>query len=111
MEPTLIDAQADIEGTLKGKDAQILGRFKGQVQVTGRLVLGETSRVDARVTADVAEVGGEFRGEIKARSVTLTEKARVEGRLDAQVLVVRDGARLNGDVVSGRDAPSVAVAL
>ena len=27
---TLIDAQADVEGKLRGKDAQILGRFQGR---------------------------------------------------------------------------------
>ena len=102
MEPTHIDGQADIEGTLKGKDAQIQGRFKGEVKVTGRLVLGEGSHVEAKVSADAAEIGGEFRGEIKARSVTLTEKARVKGRLDAQLLVVREGAQLDADVAAGR---------
>jgi cytoskeletal protein CcmA (bactofilin family) len=71
---TVIDGQADIEGTLKGGDARILGRFKGEVDVTGRLVLGESSRVDAKIKAGAAEVGGEFRGEIRAKSVTLTER-------------------------------------
>jgi cytoskeletal protein CcmA (bactofilin family) len=101
---TLIDTQADVEGTLKGKDAQILGRFKGDVTVSGRVVIGESSRVEAKVTADAAEISGDFKGEVKARSVTLTEKARVQGSVDAQILVVRDGAQLNGAVSSGGPA-------
>jgi cytoskeletal protein CcmA (bactofilin family) len=99
---TFIDAQADVEGTLKGKDAQILGRFRGEVNVSGRLVLGEGARVDAKVAADAAEIAGEFKGEIKARVVTLAEKARVEGTVDAQLLVVREGAQLNGAVSAGK---------
>jgi cytoskeletal protein CcmA (bactofilin family) len=99
---TLIDAQADVEGTLKGKDAHILGRFRGEVAVSGRLVLGEGARVDAKVAADAAEIAGEFKGEIKARSITLAEKARVEGTVEAQVLVVREGAALNGSVNAGK---------
>ena len=98
---TVIDANADVEGTLKGKDAQVLGRFRGEVQLSGRLVMGEGSRVDAKVTADAAEISGEFKGDITARSVTLAEKARVEGSVDAQVLVVREGAQLNGSVSAG----------
>ena len=98
---TMIDAQADVEGTLKGKDAQILGRFKGEVAITGRLHIGEGSKVEAKVAADAAEIAGEFKGNVTARSVTLTEKARVEGRVDAQLLVVRDGAQLNGAVDAG----------
>ena len=99
---TFIDAHADVEGTLKGKDAQILGRFRGEVNVSGRLILGEGARVDAKVTADAAEIAGEFKGELRARAVTLAEKARVEGTVDAQLLVVREGAQLNGAVSAGK---------
>jgi cytoskeletal protein CcmA (bactofilin family) len=98
---TLIDTQADVEGNLKGKDAHILGRFKGDVTLSGRVLIGESSRVEAKVTADSAEIAGEFKGEVKARSVTLTEKARVQGSVEAQILIVRDGAQLNGAVSSG----------
>jgi cytoskeletal protein CcmA (bactofilin family) len=101
---TLIDTAADVEGTLKGKDAQILGRFKGDVTLSGRVLIGEGSRVEAKVAADTAEIAGEFKGEVSARSVTLTEKARVQGSVEAQVLVVRDGAQLNGAVSSGGPA-------
>lgn len=103
---TVVDAKADIEGTLKGRDARILGRFKGEVEMSGQLVLGDASRVDAKVRADSAEVGGEFRGELRARSVTLTEKARFTGRIDAEVLAMREGARLDGEVNVGRGIAS-----
>jgi cytoskeletal protein CcmA (bactofilin family) len=98
---TLIDPQADVEGKLKGKDAHILGRFRGEVDVSGRLLLGEGSRVDAKIAADLAEVAGEFKGEIVARVVLLDERARVQGSVKAQVLVVREGAQLNGAVSAG----------
>lgn len=99
---TLIDAQADVDGKLKGKDAQILGRFRGEVELSGRLVLGEGARVEAKVQVDAAEIAGEFKGEIKARTVTLGEKARVEGSVDAQVLIVREGAQLDGAIATGK---------
>jgi cytoskeletal protein CcmA (bactofilin family) len=51
--PTLIDADADIEGKLLGKDARIVGRFRGDIDLSGRLQLGEGCRVDAKVRADV----------------------------------------------------------
>ena len=69
-------------------------------------MLGEGSRVDAKVVTDAAEIAGEFKGEITAKSVTLTEKARVEGTLDAQVLVVREGAQLNATVNAGASGKS-----
>jgi cytoskeletal protein CcmA (bactofilin family) len=95
---SVIDAQADFEGTLKGKDARILGRFRGQIELSGRLLLGEGSKVDAKVKADSAEIGGNFNGDLSVRSLTLLEKSKVEGTLAAQKLAVREGAQLNGSV-------------
>jgi cytoskeletal protein CcmA (bactofilin family) len=102
---TLVDSNADFDGRLKGKDAHVLGRFKGEIEVSGRIVLGEGSTVEAKVTADAAEVAGVFKGDLKARSVTLGEKARVEGNVDAQTLVVREGAQLNGAIIAGTRTP------
>ena len=99
--PTVINAQGDFEGTLKGKDAHILGRFRGDIELSGRLVLGEGSRVQARVVADAAEIAGEFRGELKVRTLVLLEKGRIEGTLEAQSMTVREGATLNGAVNMG----------
>jgi cytoskeletal protein CcmA (bactofilin family) len=98
---TTIDTQADVEGTLKGKDAHVLGRFRGQIELTGRLVLGEGARVEARVVADVVEIAGDFKGDLKARALTLLEKGRLDGTVDAQRLAVREGALLNGGINAG----------
>ena len=104
--PTVIDSHADIEGKLSGKDAHILGRFKGEIELSGRLMLGESSHVDARVAADLAEIAGEYKGDMKVRSLILLEKARIEGTLEAQSLAVREGAQLNGSVNLGTAAGS-----
>jgi cytoskeletal protein CcmA (bactofilin family) len=98
---TMIDAQTDVEGKLRGKDALVRGRFRGEIELSGKLVLGEGSRVEATVVADAAEISGELKGDIKARSLVLAEKARVQGTVDAQVLVVREGAWLSGSVAAG----------
>jgi cytoskeletal protein CcmA (bactofilin family) len=100
MDATVIDAQATVEGRLSGRDAQVQGRFKGEVELSGRLVLGEGARVEATVKADSAEIAGEFKGRITARSVTLLEKAKVEATIEAQALVVREGALLNGPIAA-----------
>jgi cytoskeletal protein CcmA (bactofilin family) len=102
--PTLIDAKAEVEGTLIGKDVQVLGRFKGEIEISGRLVVGEGGRVEARVTADAVEVAGDLKGDLKTRSLVLLEKARVDGNLEAQTLSVREGAQLNGAVNTGADS-------
>jgi cytoskeletal protein CcmA (bactofilin family) len=103
--PTVINAQGDFEGTLKGKDAQIFGRFRGDIELSGRLVLGEGSRVQARVVADAAEIAGEFVGDLKVRSLVLLEKGRLEGTLEAQTMAVREGAHLNGAINTAHTPP------
>ena len=101
MAPTSVDADAEFEGLLKGKDAQVLGRFKGEIAVTGKLVIGEGGRVDAKVTADVVEISGGYKGELSTRSLVLLEKARVDGSVQAKSISVRDGALLNASVNVG----------
>jgi cytoskeletal protein CcmA (bactofilin family) len=102
---TVIDAHGDVEGKLKGKDVHILGRFRGEIEATGRLVTGEGSKIDAHIVADAAEIAGELKGEIKVRSLVLHEKARIEGNVDTQVLNIREGAQLNGAVNTGGPPP------
>jgi cytoskeletal protein CcmA (bactofilin family) len=98
---TLIDVHGDIEGKLTGKDAQILGSFRGEIELSGRLTTGEGSRVEARVKARVAEIAGEFRGELKVGVLVILEKGRLEGSFEAERLAVREGAQLNGAVNAG----------
>lgn len=104
--PTVVDAHAAFEGKLRGKDVQILGKFKGEIELTGRLILGEGSRVEAKVSAEQADIAGEFSGDLKVKNLVLLDKARVEGTLEAQNLAVREGAQLNGSVSSGSAAGS-----
>ncbi len=105
---TLIDAQAEIQGKLTGRDARVLGRFRGDIEISGRFSSGEASRVEARLKADVAEISGEFVGEIVARNLVLTEKARVEGTVQTDLLTVREGAWLQASVTSTGTQPRAA---
>ncbi len=101
---TIVDAQAQLEGKLSGKDATVHGRVRGEVALTGRLLIGEEGKVHASVAAESVEIAGQLEGDVRARAVTLKETARVKGRIDAQSLVVREGAWLSGPVASG-EAP------
>jgi cytoskeletal protein CcmA (bactofilin family) len=102
---TLVDAQAQIEGKLTGKDAAVHGRVRGEIALTGRLLIGEDGKVHASVSAESVEIAGLLEGDVRAKSVTLRESARVKGRVEAQALVVREGAFLTGPVASG-EAPA-----
>jgi cytoskeletal protein CcmA (bactofilin family) len=95
---TVVDAAGSVQGKLNGRDARILGRFEGEIELSGRLHIGEGAKVDGKVKVDTAEIGGEYKGDLSARSVLLLEKARVEGALNTEMLAVREGAQLNASV-------------
>lgn len=105
---TFIDADTSIEGKITGKDATIAGGFKGEVHLSGTLVLAPSANVDATVKAEMAEIGGAFAGKIACRKVVVLESGRVAGTIDAGQLVVREGAILNGPVVAGKSLASTA---
>ncbi len=112
---TLIDTESSFEGKLRGKNANILGRFKGEIELTGTLVTGERSSVDAKIKAGSVEIAGKLVGEVHADRILLIESSRVDATLDGAKLAVREGAQLNGGVTAGtggdaRPSPGPAVA-
>jgi cytoskeletal protein CcmA (bactofilin family) len=107
---TFVDADTSVDGKIQGKDATIAGRFKGEVHLTGALVLAPSANVDATVQAEVVEVGGAFAGKVTARKVVVLETGKVTGTLDAGQLVVKEGAVLNGPVAAGKSASTGPVA-
>jgi cytoskeletal protein CcmA (bactofilin family) len=101
---TIIDVNAAVTGQFHGKDIQILGRFGGELRVSGSFVMGEGSHVEAKVQAERAEISGKFAGEIVARHLVFLEKANVSGTVDTQTLAVHEGAVINGPVTAGEGA-------
>lgn len=106
---TFIDAETSIEGKISGKDATIAGKFKGEVALSGSLVLAPSGSVDATVQADLVEISGAFSGKITSRKAVVLETGRVSGSLDAGQLVVREGATVNGPIAAGRTSSAPAV--
>ena len=94
---TIVDAQAQLEGKLTGKDATVHGRVRGEISLSGRLLVGEDGRSPRAWRREPARSRGTSRRREGARSVVLKETARVKGRIDA---AVARGAR--GRVALGR---------
>jgi cytoskeletal protein CcmA (bactofilin family) len=105
---TLIDAETTVDGKIMGKDATIAGKFKGEVHLSGTLVLASSANVDATVQAEMVEVGGALSGKITARKLVVLETGKVTGTIDAGQLVVREGAMLNGPVAAGKTSSGTA---
>ena len=66
-EPAAPRRGADLQGRAGGDgDFHIAGRFEGDINVTGRVLVGEGAEVDANINARAIVVGGTVRGNLSA---------------------------------------------
>lgn len=75
---------------------RIDGRFEGEINTKGSLLVGNQGMIEARVKAGSVESGGTIIGDVTAKNnVTLRSTATVDGELKTPELFLEDGATLN----------------
>ena len=96
----VVDAQCEFQGKLTGRDARILGRFRGDIERAAGWPRARARgwRRGSRPTPP--EIAGEFVGEIFARSVTLTRRPASRQRA-GRVLSRARGRLAQGAVNTG----------
>ncbi len=108
--PTTLARETHLKGTLRFESTlQIDGRFDGEIHSNGRLLIGESATVHARIEVGSAVIGGTVRGDVKAAdSIELLATARVFGDVVTARLIVADGAVFEGELdMSGVEQDSV----
>ncbi|SHN54656.1 Polymer-forming protein [Desulfovibrio litoralis DSM 11393] len=88
------------EGHLNFSGAvRIDGQFKGDIESDGTLILGKDAKVQATVHVGQLIVSGCITGEMKIAKKTIIHKtARLIGTLNTPVLVMEEGAVVQGTV-------------
>jgi cytoskeletal protein CcmA (bactofilin family) len=92
-----------------GESVRIDGIFKGNIDITGSLVLGDSGSVTGDVHASYFLVAGEVNGNVSSDTqLHFASTARVMGDVQAQSLVVDEGAQVSGRyIVNGsRNEPA-----
>lgn len=97
--------------TLAGEHAKVEGKFEitasiqiecevnGELNVGGRLVIGEKGVVRANVHTVDAVLKGHYEGHMVATgNVTIAETGRVSGTIQTDSLVISEGGFFNGNV-------------
>jgi cytoskeletal protein CcmA (bactofilin family) len=95
---TVLAAGGALSGRVSGRDLDILGRFEGELKLSGRVRLAPGSQVKARVRADLVEIEGDFEGEVRAGTLRVGESAHAHGLFFADRIAVREGAWFEGGV-------------
>ncbi|MFQ5494328.1 MAG: polymer-forming cytoskeletal protein [Phycisphaerae bacterium] len=101
--PTTIGPDAVFKGQLQFEKAvNLLGKFEGEINSEGELVVAEGATLTGDVKAGTIRVDGQIKGNLQAKTkVQLTASARLEGDVQASRLEVAEGAVLVGRCMVG----------
>ena len=86
---------------------RIDGRFKGEIESQGTLIVGETALLESDVHISHIIISGEFRGNILAESrIEIHAPGKVFGNIRAPVVVIDEGVVFEGNCrMLGEDPP------
>ncbi len=95
---TVIGPTVHVEGDFKSQgNVQIEGSLTGSVSTSGNLTVGREAKIKANIQAANAFVAGYIKGNLTvSERLELTASSRVDGDITTKVLVVAEGAQLNG---------------
>jgi len=97
---SLIDRESHFNGAYTtSNDLRIEGRYEGEIDCEGTLVVAESADVNARISAGNISVAGQLQGEIGCHGrFEILPTGRVGGRVVAGRIVVHEGARYDGEL-------------
>ena len=109
---TLINEGTEIEGKFTFTGTVLLnGRLRGEIISNDSLVVGEKGVINASIRSGVVEISGEVVGNINATDrIELHANCRVYGDIDAPVVVIDEGALLEGQCRMTKGRPKEAIA-
>ena len=101
-----IDQGSEFEGKLSFKDTvRIDGTFSGEISSDNTLIVGESGQIMASIRSVCVVISGLVEGDIHANEqIVLHKTAVVNGDLNSPVVVMEEGAQLNGSVRMGKSA-------
>jgi cytoskeletal protein CcmA (bactofilin family) len=96
----VVGAALSFRGELSGEgDFHIAGKFEGEINVTGRVVVSEGAQVDANINALAIVIGGAVRGNLSASTrVEILPTGVLTGTLKTGSFTAADGASVKGEV-------------
>lgn len=100
---TIIAPGVRVEGDFTSQGFVLIdGEVIGTVKTEADLDVGERAQISADVTAANAHVSGSVKGNIKVgEKLEISKTAHVSGDISAKVLIVEQGAIINGKITMG----------
>ena len=111
---TIIGPGAVIEGPLTTKDStRIDGVIKGNVSISGALIIGQEGKVTGTVSALNVYVAGEVNGNITAPQgkIEISDTGKVYGDISCKGIIIDENAVFQGKCeMTGQDKSSASIA-
>lgn len=95
---TYIGEQTSFEGTLTSKDnISIYGGVKGEIECQGRVVIGESGKIEADILANDVMVSGKVTGNVVAKNrLEISPSGILQGDIKTARMIMQDGSKFDG---------------
>lgn len=105
----LIGAGTDITGDVNSNgDIRIDGTLTGNLKTAGKVVIGETGKVNGEIDCKNSEVLGEINGKIKVDELlSLKATSKIFGDIVTKKLAIEPGSRFTGNCKMGEASQNV----
>lgn len=93
-----------VEGKITGnKSVGIDGNFEGELDISSKVVIGETGEIKGNITAEDVEISGKVDGNIIADNfMEAKPTGQIIGDIEASRLVIEDGAIFEGNITMSK---------
>jgi cytoskeletal protein CcmA (bactofilin family) len=97
-----------LRGEISGEgDFHIFGRFEGEIDVSGRVVVDEAAQVDANINAASILIAGKVRGNLSATThLDILPTGVLTGTLKAGSFSAAEGSSVKGEIWLERAEPA-----
>lgn len=102
----LIGTGTEITGDINSNgDVRIDGALKGNLKTSGKVVVGETGKVNGEIDCKNSEVLGEVHGKIKVGELlSLKATAKIFGDIVTKKLAIEPGSKFTGNCNMGNES-------
>jgi cytoskeletal protein CcmA (bactofilin family) len=99
----MIKAGTEIVGNIKCKgDIRIDGTLKGTLESEGRVVVGESGKIEGEIICNTAEVSGKVQATVSVKELlSLKATSNLEGDISTNKLHIEPGANFTGSCSMG----------
>jgi cytoskeletal protein CcmA (bactofilin family) len=98
---TVLAEDINFQGTMKfSKSLMIKGKFEGQIDATGHLIIGPNAVVNAAIKAGIITNYGQINGNVEGMErLEMYNHARLSGDIKTPELIIESGCTFNGNCV------------